>query len=435
MSLFSTLNTGASGLGSSSASLSVIGDNIANISTTGYKASRANFSDMLPNGLSTGSGLAQIGTGSQVSGLSTFFGQGSLTSTTSALDMAISGEGFFQVSTASGDFYTRDGSFYMDSDGYVVTAGGLRLQGYNVNENGSVGKEIDDIQISTSPLPPNATSDVQFDLTLSAEATGGTVLSGASLDGATETIADLTDSVDYATSVTMYDSMGVEHEVTVLFERDPANPDTWTWAAVADGGETGNTDGYADLVSSGELTFDADGNLTTFTSTSAGLTFANGTDVFDPNFDFGLDATGAATDGSVTMYGDTSALNGISQDGYTNSALASVNVESDGTVTGQFENGEELVLGQVALATFDSNAGLDRLGGNLYGATLASGDAALGVAGTGGRGELASYALESSNVELEDEFVSMIQTQRAYQANARVISTADDTLQELVNLV
>ena len=213
--------------------------------------------------------------------------------------------------------------------------------------------------------------------------------------------------------------------------------------ALADAGDTEiaalgttGTDGAAFQIATGTMTFDTNGNLTAVTQTDAtGWNFegagANPAYVFD----FGLDTAGNATDGQVSQWNGDSAVTSITQDGYGTGVLSSLDVETDGTITGTYTNGEELVMGQVALARFQSNQGLERVGSTLFRETIESNSPAIGAPDTGGRGSIAGNAVEASNVDLEEQFVNMITSQRAYQANARVVDTANSTLQELVNLV
>ena len=438
MSLFSTLNTGASGLGVQSAALSVIGDNIANISTTGYKGSRASFADYMPQNTSTLAGAGTIGSGSGLNTIATLFGQGSLTSTSSATDMAVSGDGFFMVQDGNETFYTRAGEFYLDDEGNLVNASGYNVQGYTATD-GTLSSAVGDLLIDTDPAAASATTTITMSAVLNSESDTATVLSTALLNGdGTESWDDVITEDSFTTSITIYDEMGESHEVTVAFERDDTTG--WSWYALVDGAEVGETEDSPFLIANGSATFDSDGTITAFSGTSAvtgdpSLAWDNGASMGTFDFEFGMDAAGTAIDGSLSMSGTDSAVSAMSQDGYPLGELSDISVATDGTITGSYTNGEEIVLGQVVLATFTSEAGLERLGSNMYRATSASGDPAVGAPGSGGRGDLYSYALESSNVELEDEFVNMITSQRGYQAAARVISTADETLQELVNLV
>jgi flagellar hook protein FlgE len=450
VSLFNTLNTGASGMGASSTTLSVIGDNIANIGTTGFKSSSATFADNFPNVVNGLGGPAQIGTGSGLGDVATHFGQGALVQSSSAIDVAILGTGFFQVAQGDDVFYSRDGSFHLDAGGYLVNSQGLRVQGYQA-QDGEIVPAMGDIQLDATGIPQQATSTITLDATLSAEADATSepledLRAAAAFDGTSgaPTLDELSGAADFSTSVTVYDSLGLPHDVTLFFERDSATPETWNVTAVVDGASV-DTDGdgvadgeagHAFQIGTGTVQFDTEGQLVANTGISmeSGWTFP-GAAPLQAEFAFGLDPSGQPSDGSLRMSGAESYLSSISQDGYPSGTLDSVSVAADGTITGQYTNGQSQALGQIATATFASNSGLDRVGGNLFRATEASGEPALGVAGTGGRGTLSGFSLESSNVELEDQFVMMIQAQRAYQANTGVIRTADEALQQLIQLV
>ncbi len=245
--------------------------------------------------------------------------------------------------------------------------------------------------------------------------------------------------MDHSTSVTVYDSLGQPHDALVVFEQ--TGLDTWEYSMLIDAGETdvaGAVDGAALEVMSGTMTFDTDGQLTGITQATSGAAWSwPGAAPWTPTLDLGMDpATGLPTDGAAVNNGnDGSATLSVSQDGYAQGNLDNLQVDDEGNILGRYTNGEEIVLGQLAIASFDAEGGLERSGGNLFRATLASGDPALGAPGSGNRGSTVGYALERSNVDLEQEFVDMIQAQRSYQANAGVVSTADETLQELVQLV
>jgi len=449
MSLFSTLNIGASGLSASSIAIAVIGDNVANINTTGFKSARPTFAVAFPHPQGTLGGVAQLGQGVSLDNIGTNMTQGSLEATESALDIAITGKGFFQVVDENkNDFYTRDGTFYLGQDGYLKTSQGHVLQGFNVHD-AELGTTLGDLSISTAPIPQNETSKIAVETILSAEATWDSDGDGVAdlpfstmvKDGtsAGATIANLSTEADFATSTTIYDSLGVAHDLTIFFER--TSDSDWNWSSVIDGAEvdfggTFGDEGAAFEIGSGSLSFDSDGDLTNFTSTATATPWnfegAN-TPVID--YQFGLDTALQEIDGKIRMAGQISSVSSMSQDGYAVGNLLNVLVESDGTIVGSYSNGEELTLGQVAIALFASEGALQREGGNLYRATRNSGPPAMGEPNTAGRGKLTSYALEKSAVELEDQFVMMMQAQRSYQANARVVNAANDTLQELVNIV
>ena len=440
MSLFSTLSTAASGLGIAGTRLSVIGDNIANINTIGFKSARPQFADLVARDSMGLSGPSQIGTGGATDTVSVQFGQGAITESENALDIAISGNGFFTVSDTSHefDYYTRDGQFFIDDSGFIVNAGGYRLQGYNATD-GALTTIVSDLKIESEALDQRATTELEMKAILSADADFSTapISSGTfTLDGNTDTIDDAAQGADFATSVTVYDSLGTAHDMTILYERESATD--WGWYAIVDGGEIGETEGMAFQVSGGSLSFDSDGNLSTFTQTDTSATTPwnfTGADDFAMDFEFGVDGGGLDNDGSVRAIAGPSAVTSVSQDGYGTGDLIQLSVDQEGIISGSYTNGEDLVLGQFVLADFPSYLGLKRTGHNLFQATTNSGDPAIGAPATGSRGSLIAFALEQSNVDLEDEFVDMIQSQRTYQANARVITTTDGTLQELVQLL
>ena len=455
MSLFSTLRSGASGMGVAGTGLAVIGDNIANIGTTGFKTNRANFADYMPSVAQGVNGRNMLGSGAQLANISTNFNQGVMEGTSSALDVGINGAGFFAVSDGVSQYYTRDGSFHLDENNFLVNSSGLKVQGYTATDPvsrsqfGVLTKSFGDVQLDLTPMEQRETQNITLGMQLSAQSDFATTpvsdalaagLNGTPASGGA-TLQELSADADFATSVTVYDSLGVPHDVSVFFERTGTN--NWSWVAATDGGEiTGAQDadsGFALGIASGTLTFDSAGNLSTATppTQTAGATAFTwpGADSFDFTLNLGVDTAGNAADGEVRMVDSASFVSTVTQDGYTVGNLSSINTDSEGMISAVYSNGKELVLGQLASAMFKSEAGLERTGGNMFRATLASGDAALGAANVGGRGSMQGYALERSNVELEDEFVNMIQTQRAYQANASTIRTADENLQRLIQLV
>lgn len=311
------------------------------------------------------------------------------------------------------------------------------------------------LQIDLEPVQPTATTTIAMTATLDASITtitGGVsalTLSGTAATGSA-TLADAANAADFATSVTIYDSLGNAHEATVLFEYNGFNATTgtsqWNYSVVVDGGEvdtpSGTTldDGYAFEIASGTLDFDGNGELDTTTVPT--LTQTTGWEFSGANpqtidYDMGYDFTlGTFTgDGDIRGIAGTSAVSNLSQDGNPPGDLSNISVDEDGVITGSYSNGEQFTLGQVVLARFAANAELGRVGSTLFRETLASGTPAVGVANTGSRGRIAGGSLEQSNVDLEREFVTMITAQRTYQANARMLDSANSTLQELVQLV
>jgi flagellar hook protein FlgE len=434
MGLFDTLRTGASGLGVAGANLAVIGDNIANMNTTGFKKSNASFADQLPLKMGTLGGMVALGQGAVPADVRTSFSQGGLMNTGSALDVALTGSGFFMVNQGDQTMYTRDGSFQLDDNGYLMTSTGFNVQGYSA-QGGQVSPTLSDMRIDMGPSDPKATTEVTMDMVLSPTADLEDNLTGLRMDGSAgaATVADVSAAADFTTSATVYDSLGNPHDVVVAFER--VGESDWKWSAVVPAGETNVGEGDAALeIASGELAFDGDGKLASSTQSKGSKSWKwPGA----KSFSFDLNLGGKDAPGGVRMQNDseTSSVTSLTQDGASVGSIAGLSVDDTGSIIAQYTNGDEAVLGQLALANFSAEGGLVRTGGNMYAASPASGEPAVGAPGVSGRGSVVGYALERSNVDLEAEFVSMIQAQRSYQANAGIIRTADETLQELVNLV
>jgi flagellar hook protein FlgE len=426
MSLFSSLYVGTSGLQTSSQELSVIGDNIANAGTIGFKGGRVAFEDALAQSLIGGSG--QVGIGSRVQAVQRLLTQGSLLSTGVATDLALQGPGFFLVKGiqggVEGQYYTRAGQFTLDAAGCLSTLDGLRVQGFQADASGRVTSALGDLVLGDASSPPQATSTVRLQANLESDA--------APIAEAFDPTRP-TETSNYSTSVTVYDSRGKAHQVDVYFRRTDAG--TWEWHALADGGGLeGGTAGTAEVVGTGTLTFDGEGKLQSSTGT---MTFnpAGAVAPQELTLDFGdpLSEGGTGLAG-ITSFDATSATTFQSQDGHGAGTLASVSVDSEGNVIGAFTNGQTRILGQVAVADFPAPDQLERVGGNLFNAVPAAGEPTIGIAGQGGRGAVVAGALEASNVDLAQEFVQMISAQRNFQANSKTITTADQLLNELISL-
>lgn len=427
MSITQAMWTGVSGLAAESNALGVVGDNVANSSTIGFKQSRAVFEDILGGavGQNNGGGVRML-RAQQI------FAQGSMVNTGQATDLALSGDGFFVVKGSldgvDGQFYTRAGQFTIDNAGNLVNPQGLHLQGYPANADGTFQATAADIVIPTAPLAPKPTANITVDAKLDATPLPAKV---SPFDP-----TNPGDSSNYHVPTKMYDSLGVEHDVTIYYVNTGAG--TWDYhAMVDDGGEvSGGTVGQPFEIASGALTFTSDGALQDNVPGSGGtVDFVNATPGQAFTFDFGtpIAAGGTGTDG-IVQYDGESVLNGQSQDGYSSGSIQGVQIDGNGTIMGVYDNGQQIPVAQLAVAKFTSNDGLNRNGHNLWSASLASGDALLGAAGTGGRGAVVSGALEQSNVDIASQFVEMIAHQRAFQANSKTITTADEMLQEIVQL-
>ena len=427
MSLISALSTGTTGLESSSLELAVVGDNIANANTIGFKSGRAAFEDELAQTVVGSSG--QIGMGSRLQAVQQIVTQGALSTTGVATDLALQGNGFFMVNGVhdgqQATYYTRAGQFTVDNSGYLVNLDGLKVQGYTADATGAVSGPVGDLLVEPATSPPLATANITL---------RGNLQSDAALVGPFDPLNPVATS-NLASTVSVYDSLGTAHQVQVFFTRTATG--AWDWNAMTDGaGLTGGTAGTLTSIASGTLTYDTQGRLTAMTQAS---TF-NPLGANNPQpltFDLG-DPTGGTPAGTglagLTQFAGTSATSYTGQDGYGTGSLSSIQVDTRGNVTGVFSNGQTRILCQVAVASFAADDQLARVGGNLFQATNASGQPSIGQAGTGGRATIASGSLEQSNVDLAGQFVRMIAAQRNFEANSKTITTADQLLQELINL-
>lgn len=430
MSILSSMYAAAAGLGAHGNAIGVVSDNIANVDTIGFKASRGRFEDVLGSTVASGL-LANVpGQGSRLAGVDAMFRQGALLSTGVATDLAIEGNGFFMVrgdfQGVDGSFFTRDGQFHLDANGHLVNPHGLDVQGYLADAQGNLGAALTDVIIPpTANVPPRATTRTDIAVNLDAASV---------IPPAFDPLNPSTTS-NFSSSVTVYDSLGAAHNVDVYFRQ--AAPGSWEWHALVDGGElTGGTAGVATEIANGTLTYTTDGRLDTEAIGASTADFIGATPGQVITFDFGDAIT---TDGGTGMLGSTayaapSTLTALTQDGYASGSLAGITVAEDGRVTGAFTNGERRLLGQVALATFRNQNGLLRAGAGMYVSSDASGQALVGSAGSGGRGNISAGSLEQSTVDLAQEFVNLIAYQRGFQANSKAVRTADDMLSELVSM-
>ncbi|MFA7317560.1 MAG: flagellar hook protein FlgE [Sulfuricella sp.] len=435
--------TGLSGLNASSKNLDVIGNNVANSSTVGFKTSQAQFADVFAASLA-GAGASQVGIGTKVATVAQQFTRGNISVSNNTLDVAINGRGFFVLSNNGTATYTRNGQFQLDKDGYIVTSGGLNVTGFQA-VGGVVTGALGDLQLNTSDINPQATTLASPVVNLDSRMTPPTTpLSPfpATLTAVVPAtvpptyVQPTTDMYNSSTSTTIYDSLGNPHVATLFFTKTPdtpavvgppavpAVPGPWDVHGVIDGG---SYNGGA-VLTFDQLVFSTDGLLTSpigpGTAQTIGWTAAS----VDPTQTLNLDFTG------TTQFGSPFGVNALTQDGYASGRLAGFNIGNDGTVLGRYTNGQVNTLGQIALANFANPQGLQPLGDNQWTESPASGQALIGAPGTSSLGVLQSGAVEESNVDLTAELVNMIVAQRAYQANAQTIKTQDAVLQTLVNL-
>ena len=442
MSLLKSLYSAVSGLTVNALGLDVVTDNIANLNTVGFKRARGTFQDILSQTLLGANAMSQVGSGAQLQGVTQAFDQGSFQNTSSELDLAISGDGFFLLEGTSrgqaGRFYTRAGQFFLDDNGYLVSPSALKVQGWMADESGALSGVLSDLRLIGSTFPPQATQNATMSANLDADA--------AILGVATPwDPQDPANTSSFSTSVTVKDSLGRDHQVQVYFRKesdyDPlALPPTnaqWNWYALVDGGEiTGGAAGIYEVEANGTLEFNENGALAAMTTAvGSQFDFAGAAQAQVIAFDFGDDiASGGTGLAGCTMYGSPSGLLFLDQDGHSVGNLLAIQVMNDGRIFGTHTNGESRLLGQVALATFTSPTGLQKWGSNLWVETPDSGTSVVGEPNTGGRGVVNPNTLELANVDLAEEFVNMISFQRGFQASSRSITTADQMLQEVVNL-
>ncbi|MBN4054144.1 flagellar hook protein FlgE [Nitrospira defluvii] len=428
MSILTSLFSGISGLNAFGNALSVVSSNIANLNTNGYKSSRVTFSDIISStDASTG---GQVGRGVLINNISSDFSQGSFETSGNILDMAVEGDGFFILKNSEGaEFYSRAGVFSISKDGLVQNPEGLLLQGMQFDTSGVPTGVVGAIDLSSANIPPISTAEISMIANLDSSA-------------AVQTFAVATPSAtsNFSTSMTVFDSFGADHQVNIYFSKtiNASTGNTWTFNAVVDAADA--TAGTATIMATGTLLFGTDGTLQNEGAVSfptGGFDFAGGPDQNQIiAFDFGtnvISENGTGLDG-ITQFGSASAVLNQSQDGTSDGGLQSISLGQDGKLTGQFSNGRSRTMAQVQIARFNNTQGLEKRGDNTFISTNASAQPTSGNPQTSGRGKILGNSLELSNVDLADQFVRMIEYQRGFQANSRVITTTDDLLNELVNL-
>lgn len=401
--------SGVSGLKIHQTMMDVIGNNIANINTIGYKSSSVNFQSMLnqtikgastPTDTSGGSNPIQVGLGAKMSSIDSNFNQGNLQSTGKTTDMAIQGEGFFVLRSNSGIYYTRAGNFAFDSMGNLVNpSDGSIVQGWMADGVGSINTNTELINVTipiNQTIEPNATTRITYSGNLPSDASVGDIF--------------------YA-PIQVIDSQGNFHDLTVAFEKTAAN--AWDWDVTTPTGATG----------SGTISFNPDGSIDAITG--GPITYSpSGADPMSivPNF-----GTVDAIDG-ITQFATDATVAAISQNGNISGTLQSISIGGNGEITGVFSNGQNRVLGQIALALFTNPSGLISVGSSFYVESNNSGVPVIGEPNSAGRGQIIVGTVEMSNVDLSKEFADMIVAQRGFQANSKIISASDEMLQVLVNM-
>lgn len=403
-------NQAISGLKAAEKELNVIGNNVSNAATTGFKKSRVEFSDVFAVSNIGGSGN-NIGRGVDTARVAQQFEQGSVSFTDNALDLAVSGQGFFQLNNGGERLYTRDGAFSLDKNGFIVNSKGYQLMAFGADTVGNVNGALSPLQLSQANNPPKASTAVTF---------------GANFDAneiaPKESIFDPlnSDSYNRTSALSVFDSMGGSHLQQMYFVRDTAAviPNTWQMHTYVDGTKVGGPDAIVfDKV--GLLQIPANGQIPI-------AAFSPGLGVNPMNL--------ITTLSGSTMYGAPFGVNKLTQDGYTTGSLAGVDIDQQGVIQARFTNGQLAVQGQVSLANFANPQGLSPAGGNNWQASFAAGVVLEGKPGTASLGLIQGGALEESNVDLSSELVALIIAQRNFQANAEVIKTADAVTQSVINI-
>lgn len=401
---------GISGLAVAAANLDVIGNNIANSGTVGFKSAAATFQDVYAG--------SRVGLGASVASVTQNFTQGVTQSSSRPLDVAIlNGDGFYRLASPSGEvMYSRNGQFTRDNAGYLVNAAGLQLTGYGVSATGTInGGTPAPIQIPNAAMAPKATTSIDASFNLDSR-----------LAVPTKTPFDPTDSETFNYSNALgpiYDSLGNPHELGAYFVK--TGPNAWDVFGTIDGAPISVAVPPVPMAS---YTFDGNGNMTAPAGGSFNvgpLAFGNGSVALTA----AVDLTG------TTQFGNVNEIRKLGQDGYTSGTLTAFSINPDGTITGTYSNEKSNLLGQVVLSSFANPNGLEPMGENVWAETQASGAALTGVPGKGTKqGSLASGALEASNVDLTSELVNLIVAQRTYQANAQTVKTQDQIMQTLINI-
>ncbi|HEY8548642.1 MAG TPA: flagellar hook protein FlgE [Vicinamibacterales bacterium] len=415
-----SFSAGLSGLNANATYLSVVGNNLANINTVGFKASSVSFADLVSQTVGgTSINPMQVGLGVVTGAISPVFSQGSPENSREATNVAIQGSGFFVISDGTKTAYTRAGNFSFDSSGALVTPDGWRVQGYT-EVDPATGAIVTTGQPTEIVIPPGvlreptATTNIRTMINLDANA-----------------VIDPTNP-EATTSVEIYDSLGSPHVLTISFDR--TGPGAWTYTITVPQIDVTGVAGAPVVLSTGNLTFDGTGILTAPAADiviPAPATWANGAtpvpitwDIFPP----------PSNTPAITSFASPSATSSTYQNGSAAGQIDNISINAAGEIIATFGAGQTVTLGQLALANFNNPKGLVKMGSNRFGSSQAAGNPNIGIAGTGGRGTIIGSALESSNVDIAQEFTQMILAQRGYQANSRSITVADEILVETLQM-
>jgi flagellar hook protein FlgE len=410
-------STALSGLNADSVAIDVVGNDLANLNTTGYKANELEFYNLMSQSIGAAGNSGQLGLGVAPPSALPVYSQGTLLTTNGPLDAAIQGDGFFVVNNQNNQqLYTRDGSFQLTANGELVTGTGDAVQGWSavngvVNPNGPVG-------------------NISVPLGATIAATPTTTMNLAlNLDSQTSTSGTPT---TFSAPVQVVDSLGQTHDLTATFTNTGTN--TWSYSLTLPASDLAS--GASTTVASGNLTFNSSGNLTSPAAT-AGAVPVNIAGLSDgaANMSINWNLYDSSGNASITQYAEASAVAGTTQNGYTAGQISNVSLQNGGTLVASYTNGQQVTVAQLALGSIANPDSLTEVGDNNLQASASSGAVTLGAAGTGPRGTITAGALESSTVDITQEFTNILTFQRSYQANSRVISAEDQLLQDTVNLI
>jgi flagellar hook protein FlgE len=433
-SIVNGLFAARSGISSHGTAIAVVGDNISNASTTGYKASRSEFADLIAGGQSSG---RVVGAGSTTPAVTTIFDQGSIEFTNRPLDLAVDGSGFFVVADGDQRYYTRAGNFKVDPSGFIVNQNGFAVLGFPANGTGGLQP------INTNTVSQDSVSTTSVEISGNVDAAGtpsgpaGTLIPTVPAPGAgpgTVTYSDLNNAATYSTVVDVFDSLGAAHTVNVFFYHTTDNPNTYTVRGYVNASEveTGATDpNNPRELFTFDMAFNSDGSRTAPPTTAtpdvsvAGIPWANGSDQ-TLTVDFRFDP--------FTQYSAPSNILAITQNGKGIGNVGSFSIEKDGTIFALLSNGQSAIIGTIGMVNFSNPEGLARIGGNLLQQSPQSGEPVVGRPTSGTFGAVQSGSLELSTVDIANEFVKLITLQRGFQANSRIITTINQLLNEIIQL-
>jgi flagellar hook protein FlgE len=420
--MFTSFSTALSGLNANSTAIDVVGNNLANLNTTGFKDSQVEFQSLVTQSLGAGLGETQVGFGTGEPLTTMEFTQGAIQTSSGAMDAAIQGDGFFVVNDSSSgiNLYTRAGNFDVDATGNLMTDTGDYVQGWTatnpatgaVDTNGPIGNIVVPVGSLSPPVP---TSQFSVGLNLNSSST---VYSAADT------------SSDFSTPMTVYDSLGTAHVLTLDFQKSGSN--TWNYTVSVPGADVGSANTSVP-VATGSLTFDSNGQLDAANASPVTITVPGLADgASDMSLQWNLFS---GSTGNLTQFGQPSAQSSSSQNGSAASELVNVGLGNGGTILAQYSNGNQVTVGQVAMASIVNPDSLIAVGSNNYQLSSQTATPSIGMPGTGGRGDIEGGSLESSTVDIATEFTNLMVYQRAYEADSRVITTADTLSQDTINLI